>query len=178
MLFRSKARLERIFNEQHDFIWRLLRRLGLSTEHADDAAQQVFLVAAERLGDIRKESERAFLFGTALRVARTVSRTERRMVLDNDMDLRRSQAPKAEELIDMRHAAKLMDGILGAMDIDLRAAFILFELEGMKISEIASLANVPIGTATSRLRRGREAFQASVARIEKSLRRQSRETKP
>ena len=26
----SRARLERMFNDHHDFIWRLLRRLGLS----------------------------------------------------------------------------------------------------------------------------------------------------
>src|SRR5690242_16242078 len=87
----SRARLERMFNEHHDFIWRLVRRLGLSAGSADDAAQHVFLVAAERLTDIKPGSERAFLFGTALRVARSQSRSDRRWVLEEDMDFRRSQ---------------------------------------------------------------------------------------
>ena len=67
-----RLRLERMFNDHHDFIWRLLRRLGLSRPAADDAAQHVFLVAAERILDIQEGRERAFLFGTALRVARRV----------------------------------------------------------------------------------------------------------
>ena len=65
----SRLRLERMFNDHHDFIWRLIRRLGLSRGAADDAAQQVFLVAAERILDIQEGRERAFLFGTALRVS-------------------------------------------------------------------------------------------------------------
>ena len=50
----SRLRLERMFNDHHDFIWRLLRRLGLSRGAADDAAQHVFLVAAERILDIQE----------------------------------------------------------------------------------------------------------------------------
>ena len=65
----SKARLERMFNDHYDFIWRLLRRLGVGSEKADDASQQVFLVAAERMQRIKEGSERSFLFGIALRVA-------------------------------------------------------------------------------------------------------------
>src|SRR5262249_36554450 len=84
----SRVRLEKMFNDHHDFIWRLVRRLGLSRGSADDAAQHVFLVAAERVDDIKEGSERAFLFGTALRVARSVSRSEMRWVLEDDMDFR------------------------------------------------------------------------------------------
>ena len=67
-----------MFNEHHDFIWRLLRRLGVSREKADDASQNVFLVATERVDSIKLGSERAFLFGTALRVARSQHRSEQR----------------------------------------------------------------------------------------------------
>src|SRR3954451_7817260 len=96
----SHARLERMFNDHHDFIWRLVRRLGLSPGSADDAAQNVFLVAVERVADIKFGSERAFLFGTALRVARSQSRTDRRWVLEEDMDFRRSEASRPEDLAD------------------------------------------------------------------------------
>src|SRR5436190_23815290 len=95
----GKARLERMFSDHHDFIWRLVRRLGLSPGSADDAAQHVFLVAAERIEDIKLGSERSFLFGTALRVARSQSRTDRRWVLEEDMDFRRSEASRPEELV-------------------------------------------------------------------------------
>jgi RNA polymerase sigma-70 factor, ECF subfamily len=164
-----RARLERMFNEHHDFIWRLLRRLGLSTGGADDAAQHVFLVAAERIADIKLGSERSFLFGTALRVARSQSRSDRRWVLEEDMDVRRSEAGRPEELLDHRRAVALMGRILDGMTLDLRTVFVLSELEGMTMPEVAALVQIPVGTAASRLRRAREAFRAAVAELESQL---------
>lgn len=165
----SRARLERMFNEHHDFIWRLLRRLGLSSGSADDAAQHVFLVAAERIVDIKLGSERSFLFGTALRVARSQGRSERRWVLEEDMDFRRSEAGRPEELADQHRAIDLMGRILNGMALDLRTVFILSELEGMTMPEVAALVEIPVGTAASRLRRAREAFRAAVAEVESKL---------
>lgn len=162
----SKARLERMFNDHHDFIWRLVRRLGLSPGSADDAAQHVFLVAAERLADIKLGSERSFLFGTALRVARSQSRSDRRWVLEEDMDFRRSEAGRPEDLADQHRALDLMGRILDGMTLDLRTVFILSELEGMTMPEVAALVEIPVGTAASRLRRAREAFRAAVAAVE------------
>jgi RNA polymerase sigma-70 factor (ECF subfamily) len=164
-----RARLARMFNDHHDFIWRLLRRLGVSTEKADDAAQHVFLVATEKLQVIKKGSERAFLFGTAMRVARMHLRTERRWVLEEDMDLRGSTQPKLEEVVQQRRAIQLMDKVLSEMDLELRTVFILFELEGLTTPEIAALAEIPLGTAASRLRRAREAFRAGVAALHGNL---------
>jgi len=165
----SRLRLERMFNDHHDFIWRLIRRLGLSRGAADDAAQQVFLVAAERILDIQEGRERAFLFGTALRVSRRVSRNEKRLVLEDDMDFRSSQAARPEDLADQRRAVDLMGRILANMDHDLKTVFILAELEGQTMPQVSSLLEIPLGTATSRLRRAREAFRAAVAALEASL---------
>jgi RNA polymerase sigma-70 factor (ECF subfamily) len=162
----SRARLTQMFDDDHEFIWRLLRRLGLSTEKADDAAQQVFLVAAERLSDIREGSERAFLFGSALRIGRTLLRRDHRMVLDGEMDCRLSHAATPEELADRRRAVDTMDRVLSGMDLDLRTVFTLFELEGLPVSEIASLTEMPAGTVASRLRRAREALRSGLSVLE------------
>ena len=40
----------------------------------------------------------------------------------------------------------------------------LYELEGFRVPEIATIAQIPLGTAASRLRRGRESFGALVQR--------------
>ena len=45
------------------FIWRLLRRSGLGPSDADDAAQHVFMTAAQKLDRIRPGKERTFLYG-------------------------------------------------------------------------------------------------------------------
>jgi RNA polymerase sigma-70 factor (ECF subfamily) len=148
----------------HDYrlIWRLLRRLGLPPEQADDAAQQVFLIAAERLADIREQSERSFAFGTALRVAQSQRRRTARAPTPLDDGLHVSPLPDPEQLTDQRRARERLDAALAALPLELRTTFVLFELEGLTSPEIAELAGVPLGTVASRLRRAREQFRGLV----------------
>src|SRR4051812_12989276 len=168
---RTDPRLERMFREHHERVWRTLRRFGLSPEAAADATQQAFLIAAERLDDIRPGSERAFLFGTALRLGRGAHRRDRRMELDDAMDLRENSGSHADELIDQQRRLTLAERVLATLEQDLLEVFVLFELEGMTTPEIAELLGVPLGTAASRLRRAREAFRAAASRVERSVRR-------
>jgi RNA polymerase sigma-70 factor (ECF subfamily) len=58
---------------------------------------------------------------------------------------------------------------------DTRPVFVLYELEGLTMDEIAACLEVPAGTVASRLRRAREAFQAAVARVDRdSARKEAR----
>src|SRR5580704_5101711 len=72
---RDADRLIRMATEHYQFIWRSLRRLGVTEQATDDAAQLVFVRAAEKISWIVPGCERAFLFQTALRVAMGVRRT-------------------------------------------------------------------------------------------------------
>ena len=168
----GRRRLEQIFNDNHEFVWRLLRRLGLNRERAADMTQQAFLIAAERLSGIKHGSERAFLFGTALRLARTASRADRRWVLEEDLDLRAHHSPHTEELADRHRAIDLLDRILGGMSHDLVTVFVLFELEGLSAPEVARLVGIPVGTAASRLRRARTVFHAAATKIRRLYQKQ------
>lgn len=157
-----KARLERMVRDDYRFIWRLLRRLGVREGAVDDAVQEVFLIAAERLSDIKDGSERSFAFGTALRIAQTNRRVSARELVSDESDLSASALPGPDELSDQKRARDLLNRVLEKMPIDLRTVFILFELEGMRSPEIAELASLPLGTVASRLRRARESFKALV----------------
>jgi len=157
------ARLRIAFESHYDQIWRLLRRFGVPPSVADDAAQQVFLILAERMADVREGSERAFLFGTALRVASTLRRTQKRELLTEHADLEASSLPGTDELADQRRARKALDTILQKMDADLRTVFVLYELEQFTSVEIADIVGIPIGTAASRLRRARQQFRDFVS---------------
>ncbi len=165
----DRARLERIFNAHHAAVWRALRRRGLTVEAADDATQETFLLAVDRLSDIRPESERAYLIGTALRVAHTLGRKTVRWELDEDMDQRSSAARDTGEV---RADVQLCDLVLSRIDPDLVEVFVLYELEGLTSPEIADLLSIPLGSVASRLRRAREQFRAAAQRIEKSLRKE------
>jgi RNA polymerase sigma-70 factor, ECF subfamily len=165
----GRQRLEEAFNDNHEFVWRLLRRLGLNSERAADMTQQAFLIAAERLDAIKLGSERAFLFGTALRLARTASRTDRRWVLGDDLDLRADFGSGTEEQADHHRAIELLDRVLATMPEELVTVFVLFELEGLTAPEVAQLVGIPVGTAASRLRRSRDVFRTAVAKIQRGL---------
>ena len=164
----TPARLRRIVEAHFDFIWRSLRRLGVAEHSVDDAAQQVWIVAARKLTTITPGQERAFLFGTALRVASDARRSasRRREVLgDGEDEGPIDQAPRADQQLDAHRARALLDDVLAAISIELRAVFVLYELEELPIPEIASLVGVPVGTASSRLRRARAEFQQIVKRM-------------
>ncbi|MEZ4297168.1 MAG: sigma-70 family RNA polymerase sigma factor [Polyangiaceae bacterium] len=158
------AALRALQEEHFEFLWRSLRRLGVPESDVDDAVQQVFLVAARRV--IQPGAERSFLFSTALRVASHARRTLRRRRESGDAVPEQTDAtPSPEELLDQRRARALLDDVLEALPMDVRAVFILFELEEMTVVEIAQVLGIPTGTAASRLRRGREMFHEAVARV-------------
>ena len=165
----DRVRLERIFNAHHVTVWRALRRRGLSSEAAEDATQETFLLAAERLDDIRPESERSFLIATALRVANTLGRKTVRWDLDDDMDQRLAVH---RDTGDTRADKQLCSLVLSKVDPDLVEVFVLYEVEELTSPEIAELLAIPLGSVASRLRRAREQFRAAAARVEKTLQRE------
>ncbi len=162
----ADARLRKLVDGQYDFIWRSLRRLGVPEVDADDCAQQVFLVASRKLDDIVVGCERPFLFSTALRVASDARRTRsRRREVFEDVDEPRDTAPDPEQIAEQRRARALLDEVLDSLPMELRAVFVLYELEELASAEIAEVLALPIGTVASRLRRAREEFQRIIARI-------------
>jgi RNA polymerase sigma-70 factor, ECF subfamily len=163
----DRDRLERIFNAHHASVWRALRRRGLTAEAAEDATQETFLLAAERLDDIRPDSERSFLIATAVRIAHSLGRKTVRWELDDDMDQRPSANRDAG---DRREDMQLCDLVLSKIDPDLVEVFVLYELEGLTSPEIAALLAIPLGSVASRLRRAREKFRSAAERVENSLR--------
>jgi len=156
-----------LFHEHYARVWRLLRRFGVRPAQLDDAAQEVFWVAARRLGDIVPGREASFLYGVALRIASGELRRERAAPPLADLDaLARlvDEAPSPEEQLEQRRARQLLEWVLDRMPLELRVVFVLFELEGLEVRDIAALHELPLGTASSRLRRAREEFSAVAKR--------------
>ena len=161
----NHARITAVVRTNHDFIWRLLRRLGIPEANVDDATQQVFCVAARRIDEIAPGSERSFLFGTAVRVASDDRRSaHHREQPDGELDRHMSPGPDPEDLAEKNRRRRLLDEVLRSMPIELRAILVLFELEQMTKSEVAELLGIPEGTCVSRLRRARKEFQTIARR--------------
>ncbi|WP_437570277.1 RNA polymerase sigma factor [Sorangium sp. So ce542] len=165
----SAERYRALVDAHFDFIWRSLRGLGVPAGSADDAAQHVFLIAYQKLGEIAPGRERSFLFGTALGVAANARRAgaRRRELCDDEATaVAADGAPNPEQLMEMKQARALLDEVLDAMEEDLRVVFVLFELEGVPTEEIAAMLALAKGTVASRLRRAREEFRAIARRVQ------------
>lgn len=170
-----KARLEQLFRQHHGLLWRAVRRLGASPEVAADVTQQAFLIALERMHDIRPGCERAFLCATAVTLARTRHRREQRCLLQDDMDLHEDALSQGDAAMRKHYAQQLVDRVLSKLEPDLALVFVLFELEGMSTAEVAEVIHAPAGTAASRLRRAREQFRDEAQRLEVALRKRGLE---
>jgi len=149
----------------------MLRRFGVARDDAEDAAQEVFWIAARRLTDIKQGSERSFLFGTAIRVAAEARRKHsqsREYALPEPLEAAVAET-NPEALVATKLALTLVDQVVGGMDDGVREVFVLFELEGIEIKEIAQLMQIPIGTVGSRLRKARQQFSKRAAQLRARL---------
>ncbi|AKU95074.1 RNA polymerase sigma factor RpoE [Labilithrix luteola] len=162
-------RLQLLAAEYYDFVWRSLRRLGVSPPETDDATQQVFLILSHKLSAVREGSERSYIFSIVMRVAskarRAKATTSKREVPESDAPEPPSTAATAEASLGRAQARVMLDEILAGLSEERRVVFVLFELEELTKPEIANLLEIPVGTVSSRLRRAREDFEAAVARL-------------
>lgn len=172
----DRSERERAFVRAHmPTIWRFLRRLGCSPEDADDATQEVFVIAVGKLDQIEPDKERGYLYAVALRLAsrqrRSQSLRAAKTAAGVDVDEVRSKELPSDELLGRKEAREALDRILSQMAPDLRNTFTLYELEELTMAEIAEVTDAPMGTVASRLRRAREQFQDAVKRIQKASKR-------
>jgi RNA polymerase sigma-70 factor, ECF subfamily len=150
-----------------DLVWRSVRRLGVPQADAEDATQEVFLVAKDKMGQINAGSERAFLLAVAARVAGHARRGQMRRANAYgrfSVELPEQRNPGARE-VGRLEARDLLDRVLDAMPEHIRVVFVLFEFEDFSVSKIAEVLEIPKGTAATRLRRARELFKEHAARL-------------
>jgi RNA polymerase sigma-70 factor (ECF subfamily) len=173
----DEARYRAMVGQYFDAVWRTLRGLGVAAICVDDAAQQVFLVALRRLDAISPGSERSFLLGTAVGIASNVRRSAARAkeIADPDaVGARIDPRPDPEEALVIAERRALVERVLDQMPDELRTVFVLFELEGLTSAEIAQTLGIPAGTVSSRLRRSRERFEATLHRTRRTEERDPR----
>jgi RNA polymerase sigma-70 factor, ECF subfamily len=157
---------EALYREHFDFVWRVLRGMGVLEANLEDAAQDVFMIVLRRLPEFDgRASPRTWLFEIALRVASNHRRTVRRKgehgALDEQMP---HGGPTPAEAADSRRALAQVLDVMDALDEELRVVLVLSELEGMTAAEVSELTGTNPNTVSSRLRRARAAFRAELER--------------
>jgi RNA polymerase sigma-70 factor, ECF subfamily len=156
----------RWFDEHFAGLWRLVARLGVPRHSVDDVVQEVFITASRRHADIRAGQERRFLIGTAVRVSanyRTRAHVRHEVAQGDLLDQAICSTPSAEQLLIEKRAREQLERALDCLPEQQRSVFVLYELEGFSVAEIAEVLDLPSGTAASRLGRARARFSQIVA---------------
>lgn len=156
-----------IFEEELEYVWNSLRRLGVPPRDIEDVAHDVFLQVFRRLDLYQPERPiRPWLFGFAFRVASDYRRLARnRLEIPNVLTEPFDTAPNALDQLVNAEAFCLAQALLESIDLAPRAVFILHELDECPIPEVAQVLGIPIPTAYSRLRLARKQFSASLERL-------------
>jgi RNA polymerase sigma-70 factor (ECF subfamily) len=156
-----------IYDDQFDFVWCALRRLGVRDYQLEDAVQDVFVVVQRRLPDFEQRSALAtWLYGIALRVAKDHRRrhVKRGIEVPSHDDALVGTAPDPRQAALQAEAAQLVQDLLDTLDEDRRVVFILAELEEFTALEIAETLGLGVNSVYSRLRLARRDFQQALKR--------------
>ncbi|MCY2963689.1 MAG: sigma-70 family RNA polymerase sigma factor, partial [Planctomycetota bacterium] len=146
-------------------LYNTLRNLLGSAEEAQDACQDTFLTAYQKLHTFGGRSAfYSWLFRIAFNTA--VSRKRKRTRVLASIDAAREQS--GDEPVDLREdlqphvpmeIAERQQAVRAALDElseEFRTVLVLKEMEGLKYEEIAEIVDCPIGTVRSRIHRARE----------------------
>ena len=159
-----------VYEAHFDYVFHSLRRLGVHGADLEDLAHDVF-VAFYRGLDVFEAGRplKPWLFGIAFRVASDHRRRARHRfeVQASASEARRELAdaqPLADEQVANRQDRALVMDALATLDLDRRAVFVMHDLDGHAIPEIARVLSVPLNTCYSRLRLAREQFATAVRR--------------
>jgi len=152
-----------LFEVHGAFVLRLVRHLGVRPSDAEDIAQEVFVIAHRRLDTLQREnSARSWLFGIARRVTANYLRKTKRSGEEVLADIHAADGGDPVAELQLSRDRALLARALSRLDDDKRAVFVLFELEGLAMHEVAEMVCCPINTAYSRLYAARLIVQRHV----------------
>lgn len=151
--------MDSIYDNHAQFVWLTLQRMGIWPSDLEDACQDVFIVVHRRLHTYDREAKlTAWLFGICLKVAaayrRRAHRSKEQLTNEEPAGVEHEgQSPEARAAANQFR--QRMQTWLDRLDLEHRAVFVMFEIDGMPCDEIAGQLGIPVGTVYSRLHHAR-----------------------
>ncbi|MEZ4297900.1 MAG: sigma-70 family RNA polymerase sigma factor [Polyangiaceae bacterium] len=163
----SAPQLAEIFERCSGRVWRTLRRLGVRESDVEDVCQEVFLIVSRKLGTFRGDAAlTTWIYGICVRAAADHRRRAHVRREEPHAEPPEQSAPgEQEEIVARREALRELDRLLGELDENRRTVFVLFELEGLPMNEVARVMGCPAQTCYYRLYSARRELEAKIAEL-------------
>jgi len=151
-----------------DAAYNLARWLARNTQDAKDLVQEAYLSAFRFFGGFRGGNARSWLLEIVLNTCYICLNQNRAQHVSDPFDeqvhtdVAKSQNP--ETLLLRKADGRSPNQALEELPLVFRELLVLLELEGLSYKEIAEVLGVPIGTAMSRLARGRHRLREALSR--------------
>ena len=158
-----------LYQDHLHYVWTTLRRLGVVSADLEDVAHEVFVTVHRRRADFdAMRPIKPWIFGISLRAASRYRRTtsRRREVMGGELIETTDLSRRADGEVEKRDAQRVVFAALDRLSEPQRAVFVLHELEGKSVPEIAVELDLPLNTVYSRLRLARDRFSTTVARFQ------------
>ena len=167
-----RVELRDVYDAHAAYVWNTLRRLGASPSDLEDLTHDVFVQVERHLAEYDPvRPMKPWLFCFAFRILSQHRRRVRRHPESPRWALDPvDPAPLADQRLMIDQDRQLVIAALGAIEQDRRAVFVLHEIDGVPMQEIARTMGIPVNTAYSRLRVARAEFKAAVTRLRRGER--------
>lgn len=162
-------RFEEVFVVHLDAAYNLARRLTRDDSNAEDVVQEACLRAFRFFGSFHGENGRAWLLAIVRNTYYTWLEKNRPQMLNVPFDedtlaangydvdaLTLDANYSVERSLEGEDSRRLVNHALDQLPAEFREVIVLRELEEMSYKDIATIANIPIGTVMSRLARARK----------------------
>lgn len=157
----TPAEFAAVYRAEVSYVWKSLKRLGVPTADLDDLTQEVFVTAFQRFDtyDSRRPL-RPWLFGIAFRVASALRQraSTRREVGGVAPTEPLDSGPTPLQVVENLQKRERVLRALDTLRLERKAVFILADIEGQSVPEVAEALSVPLNTAYTRLRAARADF--------------------
>jgi RNA polymerase sigma-70 factor (ECF subfamily) len=151
-----------LFERHVDGVHRFVVRMrGSDAIVVDDLVQATFVAAFHAAARFRGGSVRAWLYGIAANLTRSYARSEIRRKHALDAVAALDHARPDLDPVD-RHVLAQLPAALAALPHDLRAVFVLVDLEEQRGIDAAAALGIPEGTVWKRLFQARRALRAAL----------------
>jgi len=150
-----------LYDQNWEWIYRLVRRLGWGDLDVEDAVQDVFLVLIDKLDEFEGRAElRTWIHRVCINVVYEHRRKSRRRRLLAAVSERlafwRAGPPTPHQQVETHAEVARLNAALAALAAKKRDVFVLCAMEGLSRAEAAELLGIPEATVRTRLHYARE----------------------